>query len=219
MAKHQCRPGLTLTSTDEAQDWMVSEQSNILAFALATAAEDAGYVVREFTRCLFILGHHIDMPRRLVAEFTRILQLSASASGRGVSKDEMLDIFTAEYLSPACGQRRITLLEYTTTIIPDKFKFEGIIDQDGISCEVRGIGIGPISAFVDSLLALEISVRVVDFTEHVFDSPVDAGAEVSAIAYIECEVSGQTLWGVGIDSNTLAATFRAITSAVNRSFR
>lgn len=212
-------PGLMLTSPSEARDWMVSEQSNILAFAVATTTEDAGYVVRAFTRWLFILGFHIEMPRRLAAEFTQLLQVSANAYGSGVSKDEMLDIFTAEYLSPAYGQRRMTLLEYEVTRISDNSVFEGVIDQDGVCHKVHGVGIGPISAFVNALLTLEISLCILDFNEHVLNAQADPGAEDYAIAYIECKVGGRVLWGVGIDSNTAAATFRAVISAVNRSFR
>ena len=38
-------------------------------------------------------------------------------------------------------------------------------------------------------------------------------------AYLECAVGDRVLWGVGIDSSTVAASFRAIVSAVNRANR
>ena len=33
---------------------------------------------------------------------------------------------------------------------------------------------------------------------------------------MECEVDGQTVWGVGIDANIVTASIKAVTSAVNR---
>ena len=211
--------GLMLANPAEAQHWMVSEQSNILAFATVATTEDAGNVIQAFTRWLFLLRFHIHMPHRLVAEFTRLLQLNTNSSGKCVSDDEMLDIFTVDYLSPARQPGDIKLLQYTVNSVSGESVFEGTIDRDGVCYEVRGVGIGPISAFVDALLNLGISVRVLDFTEHVFDGKVDPEAETSAIAYIECAVDSHTLWGVGIDSNTVAATYKAVISAVNRSSR
>jgi 2-isopropylmalate synthase len=36
---------------------------------------------------------------------------------------------------------------------------------------------------------------------------------------VECEIGGQVFWGVGIDTNTVTASMRAVLSAVNRSGR
>jgi 2-isopropylmalate synthase len=36
---------------------------------------------------------------------------------------------------------------------------------------------------------------------------------------VECEVGGQVCWGVGIDTNTVTASMRAVLSAVNRTRR
>jgi hypothetical protein len=53
---------------------------------------------------------------------------------------------------------------------------------------------------------------------------VDAGeiertGDALAAAYVELEVDGQTLWGVGIDGDISTASLKAIVSAVNRSVR
>ncbi|MET0715454.1 MAG: alpha-isopropylmalate synthase regulatory domain-containing protein, partial [Mycetocola sp.] len=37
-----------------------------------------------------------------------------------------------------------------------------------------------------------------------------------AAAYVECAIGGDTYWGVGIDSNILTASLKAVVSAVNR---
>jgi 2-isopropylmalate synthase len=48
---------------------------------------------------------------------------------------------------------------------------------------------------------------------------VSSGRDATAAAYIECEVEGQILWGVGIDPNIVTASLQAIVSAVNRAYR
>jgi 2-isopropylmalate synthase len=53
---------------------------------------------------------------------------------------------------------------------------------------------------------------VLDYAEHALTS----GEDAQAAAYLECEVDGEVRWGVGVDSNIVTASLRAITSAVNR---
>jgi 2-isopropylmalate synthase len=45
---------------------------------------------------------------------------------------------------------------------------------------------------------------------------MSAGSDAQAAAYVECEAGGRTCWGVGIDTNTVTASLRAVLSAVNR---
>ncbi len=78
--------------------------------------------------------------------------------------------------------------------------------------QIEGVGNGPISAFCDALGSLGIEVRVLDYTEHA----LSAGSDAQAAAYVECEVGGRALWGVGVDTNTVTASLRAVLSAVNR---
>ncbi|HZR54642.1 MAG TPA: alpha-isopropylmalate synthase regulatory domain-containing protein, partial [Streptosporangiaceae bacterium] len=65
------------------------------------------------------------------------------------------------------------------------------------------------------LASIGIAVRVLDYAEHA----LTAGTDAQAAAYVECEVGGQALWGVGIDANTVTASMRAVLSAVNRARR
>ena len=53
---------------------------------------------------------------------------------------------------------------------------------------------------------------MLDYTEHA----LSAGSDAQAAAYVECEVGGDVLWGVGIDTNTVTASLKAVLSAVNR---
>jgi 2-isopropylmalate synthase len=78
-----------------------------------------------------------------------------------------------------------------------------------------GNGNGPISAFIDVLAQLGVEVRLLDYVEHT----LSAGGDAQAAAYIELEVGGKTLWGVGIDGDISTAGLKALISSVNRSQR
>ena len=69
--------------------------------------------------------------------------------------------------------------------------------------------------FVDALGAVGYEVRVLDYSEHA----LTAGGDASAAAYVETEVNGETVWGVGIASSITTASLRAVVSAVNRAYR
>jgi 2-isopropylmalate synthase len=79
----------------------------------------------------------------------------------------------------------------------------------------QGTGNGPIAAFLDVLRAEGIDVTVYDYVEHALSS----GGDAQAAAYVELQVDGQRLWGVGIDGDISTASLKAIVSGVNRSIR
>ena len=45
------------------------------------------------------------------------------------------------------------------------------------------------------------------------------GSDATAIAFVEAEVDGKRLYGVGRNSNIVTASLQAITCAVNRAYR
>ena len=56
---------------------------------------------------------------------------------------------------------------------------------------------------------------MLDYVEHALSE----GGDAYAAAYVEAEVNGQVLWGVGIDPSITTASFKAIVSAINRAVR
>ena len=79
---------------------------------------------------------------------------------------------------------------------------------------VTADGNGPISAFVHGMKQLvNIEFRVKDYHEQA----VGKGADARAVAYVPLELpGGQTLFGVGSDTNIDQAAVRAIVAALNR---
>ncbi len=153
--------------------------------------------------------HQLDLPRRLQIEFSRVVQAHTDAEGGEVSPAQMWQAFSAEYLA----QGSATLLaHHTSSVVDAKDALTVEIRLDGVDQQIEGTGNGPISAFCDALSSVGAAVRVLDYAEHA----LSAGSDAQAAAYVECEIDGQTLWGVGIDANTVTASLRAVLSALNR---
>jgi len=156
--------------------------------------------------------HRLDLPRRLQIEFSRVIQAHTDTEGGEVTAGQMWEIFSAEYLT----EGPLALLDHqSSSVVESKHALTAEISADGQPQQVDGVGNGPISAFCDALATVGIEARVLDYTEHALTQGTDA----QAAAYVECEISGQVYWGVGIDTNTASASMRAVLSAVNRSRR
>jgi 2-isopropylmalate synthase len=156
--------------------------------------------------------HQLDLPRRLQIEFSRVVQGHTDAEGGEVTPRQMWEIFSDEYL----GAGSLALLDQqTSSVIDAKHALVAEISVDGRPQQVEGVGNGPISAFCDALASVGVDVRVLDYNEHA----LTAGTDAQAAAYVEGEIGGSVFWGVGIDTNTVTASLRAVLSAVNRARR
>ena len=156
--------------------------------------------------------HQLDLPRRLQIEFSRVVQAATDDEGGEVTPAEMWAKFSAEYLSDG----PVALLGHrASSVVESKHVLTAEVQVDGEVRPVEGSGNGPISAFCDALGGVGVKVRVLDYTEHA----LSAGSDAQAAAYVECEIDGRTLWGVGVDADTTGASMRAVLSAVNRTRR
>ncbi|MGH4013873.1 MAG: 2-isopropylmalate synthase [Pseudonocardiaceae bacterium] len=157
--------------------------------------------------------HQLDLPRRLQIEFSRIIQEHTDNGGGEVSPQQIRDIFAEHYLD------RSTPLRVLRHRLSDDGEGHDEISAsvlvEGEEHEVTGSGNGPIAAFVDALATLGFDVRVLDYSEHA----MAAGDNAAAAAYVECSVSDQILWGVGVSGSIVTASLNAVVSAVNRAMR
>lgn len=164
----------------------------------------------------------LDLPRRLQIEFSRIVQNYTDTSGGEVTAETLWEIFTDEYLpaptsSPLEPWGRFALRNTQLTSAGDASGEELAVTllDDGEELDLVARGNGPIDAFTQILAGRGATVSVLDYAEHALSE----GGDASAACYIEAEVEGQVVWGVGIDPSITTASFRAIVSAVNRAMR
>jgi 2-isopropylmalate synthase len=161
--------------------------------------------------------HHLDLPRRLQIEFSKIVQEKTDTQGGEVSADELWAIFEDEYLptdGAPWGRFRLKGLSQTSVMNQD-VQLTVVITDRGQEVELSGHGNGPIAAFCNILQNYGVDVRVLDFHEHA----LSAGGDASAAAYLECAIGGDVYWGVGVDPNTTTASLKAVVSAINRAIR
>jgi 2-isopropylmalate synthase len=161
--------------------------------------------------------HHLDLPRRLQIEFSRIVQEKTDTQGGEISADELWALFEDEYLpteGAPWGRFRLKGLSQTSVMNED-VQLTVMITDRGEEVELKGHGNGPIAAFCNILQNYGVDVRVLDFHEHA----LSAGGDASAAAYLECAIGGDVFWGVGVDPNTTTASLKAVVSAINRAIR
>ncbi|MFP5394155.1 MAG: 2-isopropylmalate synthase [Gammaproteobacteria bacterium] len=150
------------------------------------------------------------LPRRLQIEFSRAVQKVADATGREIAAAEIHEIFQREYLDQAApyayGAHR--LVEDSSRAEPVQIDIRVQHRQSELA--LQGGGNGPIDAFVN---ALGLNIKLMDYHEH----SIGSGANAKAACYVELRLdNGPTLFGAGIDSNIVTASFKAVLSAVNR---
>lgn len=154
--------------------------------------------------------HNLDLPRGLQVDFAQKVQAIADGRGGELSSAELLDNFRAHYLAH----------DEPFELVGHSLSSEGGVDRiaanllvAGAQRVVEGEGNGPIDALVSALSReLGAEVHVLDYHEHA----MGRGEDATAAAYVEADVDGEVVWGVGIHSSIVTASLRAVLNAVNR---
>ena len=174
----------------------------------------------------YLLGttRKLELPRRLQIEFSRIVQRHTDTYGGEVDGDRLWSIFADEYLPAAAAPEaelsrwgRFELRGATLTSTGDDkdSTLTVTLVDGGQEKHLTAAGNGPLDAFVTALESTGLSVRILDYAEHALSE----GHDAKAASYVECEVDGQVLWGVGIDPSITTSSFKAVISAINRALR
>ena len=159
----------------------------------------------------------ITMPRRLQVEFSSVVQQHSDTHGGEMCAADIWQLFASTYLE---------------TAVPVHYREHRLFEHDGVQgiqlgVEIAGVprlltgeGNGPIDAAVHALRSAGIHLQVRSFEERSM-SPAGEGSNASACAFIEiAQADGGAsveLYGVGLDTNILTASIKAIVSAANRS--
>ncbi|MBF4629764.1 2-isopropylmalate synthase [Clavibacter michiganensis subsp. phaseoli] len=165
--------------------------------------------------------HSLDLPRRLQIEFSGVVQATTDAEGGEVTSAQIWSIFQDEYLPAPLDRAEDKWGRFELTSTRTSSDMGGSVSlevelRDGD--EVRSAtasGNGPIAAFLKVLADQGVDVRLLDYVEHALSASGDA----LAASYVELEVEGVRLWGVGIDEDSSTASLEAIVSGVNRAIR
>ena len=172
--------------------------------------------------------HGLDLPRDLQIEFSRVVQEVADRTGKELTGADIWSLFENTYLD----RGGIRLVDYSLLPEPRAPRGQGerrivaTIATGGPNGaeqrQIEGVGNGPIAAFVDALARdCGVALSVLDYHENA----VGAGADAQAAAYVQIRSSGAngasdggeaTLFGVGMDSDIVTASLKAVASAATR---
>jgi 2-isopropylmalate synthase len=138
------------------------------------------------------------------------VQKVADASGREIAAADIHALFVQEYLEQNTPYSYVSHRMTENSDRAEPVQLDVSISRHHATQSRQGTGNGPIDAFVN---ALGLDIRLMDYHEHAIGS----GANARAACYVELRVdNGPTLFGAGIDSNIVTASFKAVLSAVNR---
>ena len=174
----------------------------------------------------YLLGttRKLELPRRLQIEFSRIVQRHTDTYGGEVDGARLWSIFADEYLPAAAapeaelsrwGRFELRGATLTSTGDDEDSTLTVTLIDGSQEKHLTAAGNGPLDAFVTALESTGLSVRILDYVEHALSE----GRDAKAASYVECEVDGQVLWGVGIDPSITTSSFKAVISAINRALR
>jgi 2-isopropylmalate synthase len=158
----------------------------------------------------------LELPRRLQIEFSQVVQQVMDDSGKELTAPELWNIFQREY--SVAGAWSAQVIHATISEAANgQVRLTTAVELGGRGLGVEGVGSGPIEAFVEGVnRQLSTKLRVLDYHEHAIGS----GADAKAVAYLEVRIGDAiTLFGVGIDSNIVSASLKAITSGLHRAMR
>ena len=158
-------------------------------------------------------GYGIVMPRRLQVEFAGVVQRETDANGSEMSAADIWQLFSRTYLDTT------EPVKYVEHHLFEHGKAQGIrltIEVDGATHLLTGEGNGPIDAAVHALRSIGISMQVRSYEERSLGSSGDGG-DAKATAFMELARPGERdCYGVGIDSNIVTASIKALVSGANR---
>tara|TARA_B100000475_G_scaffold159996_1_gene120774 strand:- start:164 stop:940 length:777 start_codon:yes stop_codon:yes gene_type:complete len=158
----------------------------------------------------------IQMPRALQVEFSGAVQKISDSSGEEQTPEDIWKAFDQEYLSAKTPYEFVEHQTRADTHASEKRLMTARIRKGGVDVMIEGSGNGPIDAYVDALKQDSgKDIKVFSYSEH----SVGGGSDATAIAFVEAEVDGEHLYGIGQDPNIVSASLIAVTCAVNRSIR
>ena len=155
------------------------------------------------------------LPRRLLMEFSGVVQKHTDAEGGEVRAEGLWKLFSDTYLTPSP-----TLCYREHHLFEADEGQQGIrltLEIDGATRTLEGSGNGPIDAAVRALEQSGYGIRILSFEERALTPSHQAG-EACAAAFVELALEGKTggFYGVGLHENIVTASLLALAHGVAR---
>ncbi len=155
----------------------------------------------------------IQMPRALQVEFSGVVQRISDGTGEEQTPEDIWAAFEKEYLDANTPYEFVEHVTRVGSHASEVRQLSATVRKAGQAIDIEGTGTGPIDAYVEALgKEAGVDIKVFSYSEH----SVGLGADAAAIAFVETEVNGHRLYGVGRSKNIVSASLIAVTCSVNR---
>ena len=157
--------------------------------------------------------YELDLPRRLQIEFTRVIQQITDTTGKEITGAEIWSQFNAHYIAVTKPYELVSFSTSQNASGRDRTELSAVMRVDGTEVSISGEGGGSVEAFVYAISgAFGVEMRVLDYDEHA----IGAGTDARAVCYMELKIGDNEIFGVGLHSDIVASSLRAIVSGINR---
>ena len=209
---HQDAIKKCLDTRDDAQPWQVAY--------LPIDPADIGRSYQEVVRInsqsgkggvAYVLerDYGLQLPRWLQIDFSGAVQRHAEKIETEVAPDAIRDLFQAIYFTDAGPW---SLGNYQVNREDGKDKLQADLVKDGISHTLSGSGAGVVESFVNAMeLFIGKNIVLVEYSEHALSHSADA----EAICYIQLNIDGDRVCGVGRSADIIQASLDGILGAIN----
>ncbi len=151
----------------------------------------------------------LQLPRWLQIDFSGAVQQHAERTETEVAPDAIWDLFQATYFTEAGPW---SLGNYQVNREEGKDKLQAVLIKDGIKHTLTGTGSGVVESFVNAMqLFVGKSIVLVEYSEHALSQSADA----EAICYIQLNIDGERVCGVGRSADIIQASLDGILGAIN----
>ena len=151
-----------------------------------------------------------ELPRWLQIDFSTLVQAYAEAEEAEVDSAAIHRLFQQAYLA-ADGPWTLADYQLSRSDRVDRLTLE--LREQGRSQRLDGTGNGVVAAFVDAMERFTgKSIVLVEYSEHALSQSADA----EAVCYIQLNVDGDRVCGVGRSHDIVQASLNGILGALNR---
>lgn len=154
----------------------------------------------------------LTLPRWLQIELARLVQAESERRGGEMDSASIYRLFKARFI---VDEAPVRLLGYRLDRNGHDVIEARVAGPDG-ERRLRGEGEGAMAAFVDAWCSWSgQTVKIADYQEHA----IGEGTDAEAAAYVQLDLGPLRIAGCAIDRDTVAASLRAVLSALNRGSR
>ena len=155
----------------------------------------------------------IDLPALFREDFSYYVKDISDKAHRELSPQDICDIFQNDFVNL---KSPLSLKDYHFTREDSVLSVNLGVEFEGKSHEIGGSGNGRLDAVANALREnLALDFEIVDYSEHALKE----GSSSQAISYVQIQNAKSKYFGVGIDTDIIAASIYGLISAINRASR